>query len=218
MNASKRRSGHTLIEAMITCSLFVLVFGTLALAVNSGIGLFRQSTANQEADARLDRAMHRIKQELADAATSSLAPNLSSPVGGPITWSNSLEYRQVTGWAGEAAVLGAVQRIELRIAPGEVANGLDDDGDGLVDERAVVLIRDFGIATEQEVTLVNDVLEFLEDETAAAGDENGNGLEDEQGLAFDLDGGTLNVRLTVGRTGPHGLVERTRVASIGLRN
>ena len=212
------RAGFTLIEIVITGSLFVLVLGGTALAVERGMGLFRQSTANQDADSRLDRAISRVKAELMEASLASLSPILASVPGGPVTWSESLEFRCVSGWGGGAPTLDPVQRIELRLAPGELNNNADDDGDGLVDEQSIVLIRDFMLATEQEVVLVNDVLEFLEGETPNLGDDNGNGLRDEAGLAFDRDGGTLNIRISVGRAGPNGVVIRTRVASIALRN
>ena len=211
--ARRARSGFTLVEVAITGTLLVLVLGGIALAVNRGLGLFQQSSANQYADATLDRALNRIKSELMNASAASLAPNLAV-----LGWADNVEYRTVSGWAAGATTLENVKRIELRLADGELDNGIDDDGDGLVDERTVVLLRDFGLATEQEVVIAHDVLEYLEGETDAVGDENGNGLNDESGLSFDINGGTLNVRLSIGREGPNGVIARTRVASIALRN
>ena len=215
----RRRAGFTMLELTIAGTLLIVVLGGLGVALQRGLGMFRQSTANQETDGRLDRALERIQRELLGASANSLAPDLTTVVGNPTTWSNALEFQLATGWAGGAQTLGDVQRIELRLDRGELDNGLDDDGDGLVDDQEVVLIRDFGGLDEQEVVLFTDVAEFLEGEDPGDGDDdNGNGLEDESGLAFDLDGDTLNVRLTVGRNGPQGLILRTRTASLSLRN
>ncbi len=67
--------------------------------------------------------------------------------------------------------------------------------------------------------LVNGVCRFLQGETQNSADDNGNGLEDEPGLCFDIEGGALNVRLSVARLDSNGQqVTRTVETSIALRN
>ena len=72
---------------------------------------------------------------------------------------------------------------------------------------------------EQRTVLVNGVSAFLEGELANGTDDNTNGIIDERGLCFDLEGDTLNVRLSLERVGPgQRLIVRTQTVSIALRN
>jgi hypothetical protein len=76
-----------------------------------------------------------------------------------------------------------------------------------------------GLASERRVTIVNGIGELLEGEVLNALDDNGNGLIDEAGLSFSSDEGTLNIRLTVQRTGPGGeILSRTQAMDLVLRN
>lgn len=218
MKPTRTNGGFTAVEAVISVLLLSLILGGLFMAIDRGMGLFRQSTANQEADGRLERAIDRISREVFGASRASLGPDLTTLPGDPVAWSEQLDFRPATGWDGTTVTLGALQRIQLRIAQGEVDNGIDDDGDGLADEHEVVLVRDLGLGSELTVVLVRDVAELLEGETQNGLDDNGNGLEDERGMVFDVDGDTLNLRLTVTRAGPQGPILRTRVASVALRN
>jgi hypothetical protein len=62
-----------------------------------------------------------------------------------------------------------------------------------------VLRRDLDDPSEAPVVLARGVPERLEGETENGEDDNGNGLVDEPGLCFALEGTELSVRLTVAR-------------------
>ena len=110
-------------------------------------------------------------------------------------------------------------RLELRYEDDEVDDGIDNDGDGVVDEGVLVLIQDWMGPTEQEVVLCHGVREFLEGETPNMLDDNGNGLIDERGFSVDLDGENLTFRLSLERVDASGnTVIRTLESSVWLRN
>jgi hypothetical protein len=122
-----------------------------------------------------------------------------SPADGSITWET--------------------RRLQHQYDPDDANDGLDNDGDGLIDEGRVVLIRDSGGADEQTVVLCSDVREYLEGESADGTDQNGNGLIDERGLCFELAAGRLTIRLTLEVLDAEGRhATRTVETTVHLRN
>jgi hypothetical protein len=102
---------------------------------------------------------------------------------------------------------------------GELDDGADNDGDGLVDEGRVVLIEDQGGAAERRVVLTNGVAELQDGEEANNADDNGNGLVDETGLSFSATGETVFVRLTCQRRTDDGrLLVQAAETAVRLRN
>lgn len=103
---------------------------------------------------------------------------------------------------------------------GEVCdNGLDDNGNGLIDERRVLLVPDTATPAEL-VSLGSQVRELAEGELPNGLDDNGNGIADEAGLWFRHDGsGTLTVSLSLERLdGRGGSIVRTLTTSVRMRN
>ena len=79
------------------------------------------------------------------------------------------------------------------------------DKPGEVDERSVVWSR--------------WVSDFLENELPNGIDDNGNGLIDESGLTFVIDGSMVTIRLTLQRTGSDGKSSvYSREATVHCRN
>lgn len=216
---SAARNGFTLIELLISFTLLVVVIGGVTMASQRGLALFESSALSTDVDARSARAIDRIVRELIGAGGTSFAPDLTTPPGNPTVWSSTLDFQAAEDWQAGAIVWSAPSRIVLELAEAELDNGVDDNGDGLVDERRVVLLRAFGQPDEQRVVLVNGVQELLEGETANGLDDDGNGLVDEAGLSFDTAQGSLTVRLSVMRAGRDGRgVVRTHRDSVTLRN
>ena len=214
------RRGYTLIEVVISATIMTILLGSLGMATQRGLGLFWRSTASSDVDTRVGRATGRLVSELRNAGTGSLFPALPvPPPGGPALWTSTLDYRIVLDWQAGAIVWSPIRRLAIQMGAGEVDNGVDDDGDGLIDERSIVRIEDPGAANQQTVVLVNDVAAFLEGELPNGADDNGNGLVDERGLSFDMTDGALNVRISLERTGPDlDRIVRSRVATVQLRN
>jgi hypothetical protein len=84
----------------------------------------------------------------------------------------------------------------------------------------VVWVRDAGLPSQRTTVVASSVAETLEGEVPGNGvDDNGNGLIDETGFCIDFDENVINVRLTIERMTPDGvLLARTTERAIRLRN
>ncbi|MCP3920280.1 MAG: hypothetical protein GY711_32540 [bacterium] len=214
MRQTSSNSGLTMIEVCIGLMILTVVLGGAIMASERGAGVFRRSMTNSAVNSKSSRALDRIAREIVDASGDSMSPaSPMAPFG-----TDTIEFQRVTGWDGADYILGPVIRIGFEPATGELMNDMDDNGNGLIDEGRVVRTENPGV-NERRLVLVNGVSEFLEGELDNSADDNGNGLEDERGLSFDMEGGTLNVRLSVERVDINRQrVVRTVETSIALRN
>lgn len=214
-----RRDGFTLIEVSISTLLLTILLGSVILATHRGMGLFWQSSANNDINARATRTSYRLLKNLLSAGDATIMPDLTTPPGADTVWSTFLEYQQALDYAAGATVWGSTTRIAYVLASGELDNGADDNGNGLVDERQVVRFENWGDPDQQIFVVARGVSELLEGELPNGADDNGNGLVDESGLAFSLSDNTLTVHLSLERQGPDGrVIVRTQEASVMLRN
>jgi hypothetical protein len=189
------RSGHTLIELVVTVSLLGLVFASLINMLDSSRKAYRQGStmALVQIDAR--RALDRIAAQLENAGFATLVPN-------PVNMAAPDMLFQVATGFDEAAgtiVFGSSARLFFAYADGEIDNGLDDDGNGLVDDGRVVLTINYLQPKEISVNLARGVCELLQGEIANGLDDNGNGLVDERGFCMTRNGNLLRVRLSLAR-------------------
>jgi hypothetical protein len=130
-----------------------------------------------------------------------------------------LRFRLAAGYADDAIQWGEWRQIGIELEPGELDDGMDNDGDGLVDERRVVWTEAPGTLDERRRVLVGGVRELDDGEIANGVDDDGDTLLDEPGLTFVLQGDVLRVRLCIEGIDERGVV-RTRSAetSIHIRN
>ena len=143
-----------------------------------------------------------------------VTPNASAPFS-----SSALDYAQGIGFNAGAVVWGPPERIELNYGLSDPNDGIDNDGDGLVDEREIVWRENPGLANERSFVLCRNVAELLDGEVLNGNDDNGNGLIDEAGLCFDFDGKRVMVRITVQGADAHGLlISKTAQQAVSLRN
>lgn len=209
-----RRAGFTIVELLIAVALLGLALSGAAMVSRSGSEVHRTSVAVQDVEQRLHRALEQVSGALTTAGADYLVP---TPVEGLAY--GSLQFQQVIGHTGTTPDLGPTIELATEIEGNEADNGADDDGDGLVDERELVLTLDVGGANEQRVKLVSGVLELLEGESSDGLDENGNGLVDEPGFHLERNGDVVAVRLSIGDQDPQGrLVVRTAELDIRMRN
>jgi hypothetical protein len=132
-----------------------------------------------------------------------------------------LDFQVADGYDDVAsAVLWRPEQILFEPEPGEPVDGVDNDGDGMVDEGRVVHLRNPGLAGERRRILVSGVTNVGAGETAGnAADDDGDGLVDEPGFNLSLLGGRvvaeLNLAMTIRGQPP---VVRTVSRSIGVMN
>lgn len=208
------RRGFTLYEVAITVGLLGLVFAAAGMVSRSTSDLASFSGEKSRTEGRANRTLDRIVEELSTAGRDLLDPDPEAP-----GWTEDVDFQVAVGVAGGAVQWGPVQTLLWEREPAELDDGVDNDGDGLVDEGRVVLVRNPGMANEQRIVLCSGVAEFAEGETAAVGDENGNGLEDERGFSLQREGELLTVRLTLQEQVEQGQVLTVSVrTAIRLRN
>jgi hypothetical protein len=206
-------AGFTLLELMIAGVFLVVMIGAFHAAVTRGAGTYRASVGPAALESRAIRLAARIAELIAETGMGELDPLPLGPVGG-----TSVEFRQNTGYDG-GVVWGPKMRVQLEYEDGELDDGLDNNGNGLVDEGRVVLVQDVGGPDEARRMLIGGVAEFLEGETLNAADDNGNGLIDERGFVLVLNGTTLTIQVTLEGIDQSGAtISRTVGTSVKIRN
>jgi hypothetical protein len=213
--ATHSRSGLTLIELALSMGLFGLVMGLGAMVSNSARSAYESTSTSSITEAQVKVALDRIAREIEMGALGTLDPALD----GVVTDTSRMSMMQVVDIVNGAIVLGDVLTIGYSIDPRDPVDGVDNDGDGLIDEGHLIMIRDDGGANPQTVTLCRNVRRFLEGEESGAGDENGNGLTNEAGFLIEREGDLLTLQLTVERPSTSGNTQvRTSTTSVLLRN
>jgi prepilin-type N-terminal cleavage/methylation domain-containing protein len=210
-----RRSGFTLIEMLIGATVLAMLVGSMGAVVLSARGVYEQGLSSAALEARGRRTVTRLATELTAGQAISLAT-----VPPAQTNASTIQFQTCTGFAGGVITLSTPTRIELRAEPSDPDDGVDNDHDGSIDEKQIVLIRNYGLPNQVESVICGGVRKLLQGETANMADDNGNGLIDEGGLSFALVGnGTVTIRLTLEARDPHGrLVAQTVESSVHMRN
>jgi len=219
LNASRARRGVTLLEVVIATGCLALLLGAIGAVAQRGRSAAEAGVSATALSARAQRLVERIAGELLNATSASLP---LSPAAGRAA--AQVEYRTVEGFDVVAGAIdeGPRRRIARVPSPDDPNDGLDNDGDGLVDEGNVVLVLDTEATPARELVLASGVTETLEREIAGNNvDDNGNGLVDEGGLSLQWQNGGTSVviRATVGARGPSGdVLLRTVTTTVHLRN
>jgi hypothetical protein len=213
--AGRRRGGHSIVEVMVALAVFAIAIGAAALVGLRSEATFRTESWRMTLDTRAREVLTRLAAELRSSAGGSVTALAESP-----TWDDALTFDSVASIdKASGKIEWSTSRIEFRYEAGEIDNGLDDNGNGLIDEGIVVLIRDWGGPGQLDTVLTRWVPEYLEGETFNGLDDNGNGLIDERGFAVARQGETITLLLTLERVDGDGrLATRTGETSILLRN
>ena len=213
MKRSNARRGHSLIELCVALTLLIIVLGLPALLLDTSSRAFSTGSRSSEVDLAARRALDTTAERLAGSGLDDIAILPNQP-------NSSVVFRVATGFAGGAIVWGNDERIELAVEPGELVDGADNDGDGLIDEHRVLWTRDLGLASERTQVLCTRVRRSLEGEIPGnAIDDNGNGFADEAGLMITVDGESIGLALTVERRDAFGTaILHTARRTVALRN
>lgn len=210
----QHQSGFTLVEIVLAIGLLSVVLGGAAMVSQTGADAQRSMTAVAALEQNLQRSLQRAAAELTTSGVGLLQPD---PVEGLAY--DDLDFQQIIGQTDGVADPGPTQQLVTELEPGEFDDGLDNDGDGLVDERRLLLIRDPGGDDEQRVVLCSGVLELLDGELANGLDDNGNEVEDEPGFHLERNGSVLTLRMSLGVRGMGGdVLVRTSQLDVRLRN
>jgi prepilin-type N-terminal cleavage/methylation domain-containing protein len=131
---SDRQRGFTILEVTITVTMVAVMLGAASIVVLKSENYLAEQIQQLLLDQTGRNVMNRLSEEIRQAYPPSVLPVL-------IANSNSLQFQKVTGYAGGAPVLGATVTLGFELAPYELANGKDDNGDGRIDEGFVTYME-----------------------------------------------------------------------------
>ena len=214
MRMRRKQAGVSLVELIIAISILTGVVGSIFALFNTGIDTYQTGITTAEVDRRTASVLETIAADLTTAGLDVIYP--------VPTWPNAtsrVSLQKNTGFSGGNVTWGTPTLIFFRSAKDDPNDGIDNNGNGLIDEGEVVRTINVGLPDEREVVLTRFVREYLEGEVPNGKDDNGNGLVDEPGLSFDSIGQVWTVRLTLEKRDANGnLVTQTVQTAVKMRN
>ena len=214
-HARRSRGGFTLIELVIATVIMSLILGTMGIVQMRARDASRAGMQREQVETTCRRALDRVTQELQGVVKSLIFPDPSTALG-----TSTITYQHPTGVSAAGVVSWDLpSSLSLELEPGEIDNGLDDNGNGLIDERCLVLTRNVGGPNQTTTVLCSGIPELAEGEVANGLDDNGNGVVDEAGFNVRKVGDLLTVRLTVQEVSPTGeIITSSLQTSLTLHN
>ena len=190
------KRGFTLVEVCVGLMIVVVALSSAALVSKSSKQAYRFSVSETALERRLHTTLNRVSESLAWTGGEFLTPDPD-----PFLQCTDLQFQEVSYEEG-AQVLGQYTRIRSELEPGESADGIDNDGDGLVDERRIVMVTDDGGPNERSVVLCNGVRNMGAGEELNGLDDDGDADVDEPGFWIERDEGVLIIHLALEGEGP----------------
>jgi len=209
-----QRAGFSLIELAIVITLLGAVVSSILAVARTSTRAIGAGTTDAHLEGLASQTLDQIASRLRSSQLATMTPTLSAPFS-----SSQITFQPSVGTAAGLPVWGPVERIGFEYAAQDANDGVDNDGNGFVDEGRVVWVQDVGGGNEVSIVWANGVSEYLRGETLDTTDENGNGLVDEQGLCLNFDGTSVIVRLTLQARDASGVVlTRTVQERVFFRN
>lgn len=166
----RSRRGFTLVEVAISIGVLGLVFSTLSMFLGTAQDSYRAGSTAMNLETQGSRVIRRIVDALRPADDGSITAVPSAPFS-----ASEIDFQTVTPYDGQQSTYSAPLRIGLDVAQGtvrweenpgaaserrstwsggvtdylegEVFNGLDDNGNGLIDERGLCFSREGDLLT-----------------------------------------------------------------------
>jgi prepilin-type N-terminal cleavage/methylation domain-containing protein len=214
MTSHGRESGFTLLELIISATIVSLLVGVSYGVVVTGASTYSLGSTQGDLEMQAGRTVDSIVSAMAESGADVIGPALEPPY-----CSSIVTLQRNKGFKDGSIQWGAVQSYSFAYADDDPDDGVDNDGDGLIDEGQLVLVQNPGEASERITVLARNVREYLEGEAPNGKDDNGNGLVDERGLAISFESGVWTVRVTLERLDSKGRTcVRTAETSVSPRN
>ena len=170
-----RRAGFTLLELLIATAIFGLVLANVTMVSRTSQEAYRTGAFMGLLEEQAEQTMDRIEMAVMSSEHVDLAP--AAPL-----FASAIDYERSLGVEDGQMIFDDPERIELELGLGEVA-----------------WLQNPQTAQERRVVWTRHVPEYMQDEEPNAVDDNGNGLVDESGLSFDMEGKQVSIRLTLRR-------------------
>lgn len=211
--STARRAGFTLLEMVLAVSIFSLVIGSATRLLIDGREFSRATQQRANATSSAQRALDRALDELREAS-STVNPDPATARG-----SSTIQFQTPVSVANGVVTWSGMSQLLFEADPADPLGGGDNDGDGLVDEGRLVLVRNVGALNERRITLATGVPRLDPDELLNNIDDDGDGVIDEAGFNVVRVGELFTLRLVVSEPAPGGVRQIGRAeASFRLRN
>jgi hypothetical protein len=208
------RAGFSLVELAVCASILFLVITGVAMVSSASDRAYRTGATTAQLEEQATASVDRIVAELSIAGIDTFT--VLPPAGKAVS---DLQYEKAVGLDDGDVIWTEPRRLRLELESGEVDDGLDNNHNGLIDERQVVLTEELGTADERRLVLTRWVSELAVGEIANGTDDNGNGLIDEPGFCVVRSGETFAVRLSLQRRDSGGrMLSRSAATSTRVRN
>jgi hypothetical protein len=181
--ARTTRAGFTVLEVAIAIGILTIIAINMSMLLNATAKGHGASREQEILESHARQTLDRIVLALQSAARDSVIPAAEPPL-----YSSAVDYEANLGVQDGRIVFGPPERIGLELATGEV-----------------LWFRDANTPAERRVVWGRYVNPTMQGEVPANGlDDNGNGIIDELGLSFTVDGDTVLVRMTLARANAAG--------------
>jgi prepilin-type N-terminal cleavage/methylation domain-containing protein len=190
-----RQSGFSLIEVMIVTTIFFVVLGAIFQVMSIGLYTYQSGDAMVAIQNQARRIVDKIANEIQAAGLSTISP---TPPATGSEGTHTITFQCSTGYSGDSIQWGDVTTIAFGYESGETDNGVDDDGDTLIDE---------GLITRSVVSGESTVTETL-----------GMWVK-ENGLSFNLNRSLLIITIEMERKDIRGeILETSLTTSVQIKN
>lgn len=179
----RTRAGFTAIEIVVAVALSGLILGNVLLVLSDTRERLAIQDVAKDVDAEARRSLDRIAVQIMGAVRQQLYTQASAPLS-----ADSINYTTVIGVQDGAPVISPPQRIAMTVES----------------TSAVSWYQNPGSEQEKHVVWTRDLRSFCQGELPNGVDDNANGLVDEKGLSFEVDGPMVRITLTIERLGPDG--------------
>ena len=196
-NQRSNQSGFTLIEIVLAVTLLSIVAIKAHGAMQSASKSMTSETQQAFIEDQVRRVLRQVGFAVMGSSRESLMPTLSAPFS-----TDDINFRVNLGIQDGAVVWSDPEKVAM-------------DHDDL----NVYWAQNPTAVDERRVNWTNLVAPYLEGEIPNGIDDNGNGVIDETGLNFVINGDSVTIRLTLQRVLEDGtVVEYTQSSTVTCRN
>jgi prepilin-type N-terminal cleavage/methylation domain-containing protein len=208
-------SGFTLIEVAIVATILSVIVAAVGVFELSSRKTLEQTSAIGSAQDLAHKSLERVLKELDGASIATLVPDPTGALG-----ADDIVFQKSLGVNAAGAVVWSTRtRIALAPDDGETLDGVDNNRNGLTDERKLTVTYDYGTGTARTVTIAHRVCALFPGETLNGADDNGDGVIDEKGFNVRRVGNLLSLRMAASARGAGGTwVTWPESSTLRLRN
>ena len=196
-SARPTRAGFSLLELIIALAVLGLLMSNVGLVMRTSSEVTQAGIRIEQLESQADLTMNRIAMAIMASSSEGIVPAPEAPES-----ADHLRFSRNVGVEDGGVLWGNEEIIELEHPSGQI-----------------VWRENLGTSEERRMVWSKWVSELLEGELPNAMDDNSNGLTDEAGLAFDMSGDLITIRITLENVDSEGKrLLRTLETQVTARN